>query len=133
MIAQVGIDVPEATVMVVEAAERFGLAALHQLRGRVGRGARASRCYLVTTQPYALKRLKIMELSQDGFHIAQADLMHRCGCIAKLGREPRGPPYATPTSSYSSQFGHPILLRRAQRTQGRRFSRRSVTPSQTLL
>ena len=65
--------------MVVEAAERFGLAALHQLRGRVGRGRRASRCYLVTGHQQALFRLRIMELSQDGFEIAQADLEHRCG------------------------------------------------------
>lgn len=64
--------------MVVEAAERFGLAALHQLRGRVGRGRRASRCYMVTAHPQALFRLKIMEVSQDGFEIAQADLHHRC-------------------------------------------------------
>ena len=65
-------------MMVVEAAERFGLAQLHQLRGRVGRGARASHCYLITPERRALLRLRIMERSQDGFEIAQADLEHRC-------------------------------------------------------
>lgn len=74
---QVGVDVVEASVMVVEHAERFGLAQLHQLRGRVGRGARASACYLVTAERCALDRLSIMERSQDGFVIAQADLDHR--------------------------------------------------------
>ena len=75
---------PEASVMVVEAAERFGLASLHQLRGRVGRGARQSHCFLVTPEPGALFRLRIMEQSQDGFEIAQADLEHRCAqCNAK--------------------------------------------------
>jgi len=73
----VGVDVVEASVMVVEHAERFGLAQLHQLRGRVGRGARASSCFLVTVDQTALERLSIMERSQDGFVIAQADLDHR--------------------------------------------------------
>lgn len=68
---------PEASVMVVEDAQRYGLAQLHQLRGRVGRGARASHCYLVTSESWALLRLRIMERSQDGFEIAQADLEHR--------------------------------------------------------
>ena len=74
---QVGVDVVEATLMVVEHAERFGLAALHQLRGRVGRGGRKSHCYLITPERRALQRLRIMERSQDGFLIAQADLEHR--------------------------------------------------------
>ena len=65
--------------MVVEHAERFGLAALHQLRGRVGRGGRKSHCYLITPEQRALQRLRIMERSQDGFLIAQADLEHRRG------------------------------------------------------
>ncbi len=78
MATQVGVDVVEATLMVVEHAERFGLAALHQLRGRVGRGGRKSHCYLITPERRALQRLRIMERSQDGFLIAQADLEHRC-------------------------------------------------------
>ncbi len=78
MCAQVGVDVPEASVMLVEAAERFGLAALHQLRGRVGRGARASRCFLLASTPEAAAgRLAILETSHNGFSIAEADLVHR--------------------------------------------------------
>jgi ATP-dependent DNA helicase RecG len=72
---QVGVDVPEASVMVVEGAERFGLAALHQLRGRVGRGARPSRCFLISQEDSA--RLAILETSHSGFSIAEADLVHR--------------------------------------------------------
>ena len=78
---QVGVDVPEASVIVVEGADRFGLAALHQLRGRVGRGTRASACYLVSSSE-ASERLAILEHSHNGFRIAEADLIHRwyfCG------------------------------------------------------
>lgn len=67
----------EASVMVVEHADRFGLAQLHQLRGRVGRGSRPSSCYLVTNTDSAVCRLKVMEKSQDGFVVAQADLGFR--------------------------------------------------------
>lgn len=74
---QVGVDVPEASVMLVHHAERFGLAQLHQLRGRVGRGGRASRCYLETSSQSAHDRLQVMEQSQDGFLIAEADLDYR--------------------------------------------------------
>ena len=75
-----GVDVPEATVMVVEGAERFGLAALHQLRGRVGRGARAAACFLVCAE--RSERLAILEHSHNGFRIAEADLIHRQACTA---------------------------------------------------
>ncbi|HEY4745431.1 MAG TPA: ATP-dependent DNA helicase RecG [Desulfuromonadaceae bacterium] len=76
-VIEVGIDVPNATVMVIEHAERFGLSQLHQLRGRVGRGAARSRCILLT--PGRLsddgeKRLRVMEATGDGFRIAEADL-----------------------------------------------------------
>lgn len=67
---------PEASIIVVEGAERFGLAALHQLRGRVGRGARPSRCFLITKEDSP--RLAILESSHSGFSIAEADLAHRC-------------------------------------------------------
>ena len=73
-----GVDVPEATVMVVEGAERFGLAALHQLRGRVGRGTRASSCFLICAE--RSERLAILEQSHNGFRIAEADLIHRHAC-----------------------------------------------------
>jgi len=76
-VIEVGIDVPNATIMVVENAERFGLAQLHQLRGRVGRGAEQSLCILVT--PFhrgddTQRRLQALAATNDGFRIAEADL-----------------------------------------------------------
>jgi ATP-dependent DNA helicase RecG len=76
-VIEVGIDVPNATVMVIEHAERFGLSQLHQLRGRVGRGVAKSRCILLTPgrlSEDAERRLKVMESTNDGFRIAEADL-----------------------------------------------------------
>jgi len=75
-VIEVGVDVPEATVMVVEDADRFGIAQLHQLRGRVGRGADPSWCYLLarTEQPEAVARLEALERSTDGFALADVDL-----------------------------------------------------------
>ena len=74
---EVGLDVPNATIMVIEHAERFGLAQLHQLRGRVGRGSEASSCLLVYKAPLtetAKARLEIMRATEDGFLIAEEDL-----------------------------------------------------------
>ena len=79
-VIEVGIDVPNATVMVVEHAERFGLSQLHQLRGRVGRGRDASHCLLVhygQSSQEGTQRLKVMEKEHDGFRIAEADLALR--------------------------------------------------------
>ena len=79
-VIEVGVDVPEATIMVIENAERFGLAQLHQLRGRVGRGAGASSCLLLYDGPLgetAAARLKIMRETEDGFIIAEEDLRLR--------------------------------------------------------
>lgn len=76
-VIEVGIDVPNATVMMIEHAERFGLAQLHQLRGRVGRGAHQSQCLLVKSglcSEDGLKRLEVMAATNDGFKIAEADL-----------------------------------------------------------
>jgi ATP-dependent DNA helicase RecG len=79
-VIEVGVDVPNATVMVVEHAERFGLAQLHQLRGRIGRGAAKSYCVLMTggkVSPEAERRLSEMVRTQDGFEIAELDLQLR--------------------------------------------------------
>jgi ATP-dependent DNA helicase RecG len=78
-VVEVGVDVPDATVMVVEGAERFGLAQLHQLRGRVGRGSKASWCILMTDSenPSAIARLSALERTTDGFALAEEDLKLR--------------------------------------------------------
>jgi ATP-dependent DNA helicase RecG len=79
-VIEVGVDVPNATVMVVEHAERFGLAQLHQLRGRVGRGAAKSYCVLLTgarVSPLAEDRLSAMVRTQYGFELAELDLAMR--------------------------------------------------------
>ncbi|KQP34915.1 ATP-dependent DNA helicase RecG [Methylobacterium sp. Leaf100] len=79
-VVEVGVDVPEATIMVIEHAERFGLAQLHQLRGRVGRGARASTCLLLYRGPLgqvSRARLEMMRETEDGFRIAEEDLRLR--------------------------------------------------------
>ena len=81
-VIEVGVDVPAATVMVIEHAERFGLAQLHQLRGRVGRGDKPSTCLLVyygTPGETARARLSIMRETEDGFRIAEEDLRLRGG------------------------------------------------------
>jgi ATP-dependent DNA helicase RecG len=79
-VIEVGVDVPEATIMIVEHAERFGLSQLHQLRGRVGRGASASSCVLLYKGPLgetARARLAILRESEDGFRLAEEDLRLR--------------------------------------------------------
>jgi ATP-dependent DNA helicase RecG len=76
-VVEVGVDVPNATVMVIEHAERFGLSQLHQLRGRIGRGKHASTCFLKTSRPPSIptpERLEVMCETEDGFKIAEADL-----------------------------------------------------------
>jgi len=81
-VIEVGVDVPNASIMIVEHAERFGLAQLHQLRGRVGRGAKESSCILLYRQPLsdiARERLGVMRRTEDGFVIAEEDLKLRGG------------------------------------------------------
>ena len=79
-VIEVGIDIPEATVMVIEHAERFGLSQLHQLRGRVGRGSSQSSCLLLYQNPLganAKKRIEVLRKTNDGFIIAEQDLKLR--------------------------------------------------------
>lgn len=91
-VVEVGLDVPEATLMVIEHADRFGLAQLHQLRGRVGRGGRKGTCVLTTSDDvaeYAADRIKVLMEKEDGFQIAEEDLRLR-GPGEILGEQQHG-------------------------------------------
>jgi len=105
------VDVPNATVMLVENAEAFGLAQLHQLRGRIGRGAHESYCILVsdakTTGPN--ERLKMLEETNDGFRIAEADLKLR-GPGELLGQQQSG----LPKFRFGNLAGDLNLIQRAR-------------------
>ncbi len=111
-VIEVGIDVPEATLMIVEDADRFGLAQLHQLRGRVGRGSGASECLLVTRSgrsQAASRRLAVMEETGDGFRIAEEDLAMR-GPGELLGVRQAG----LPRLRFGDLVQHVELLARAR-------------------
>ena len=93
-VIEVGVDVPNASLMVIEHAERFGLAQLHQLRGRVGRGAAASSCLLLYSQPLSQNgraRLRVIYQHTDGFAIAREDLRLR-GPGEMIGARQSGAP-----------------------------------------
>jgi ATP-dependent DNA helicase RecG len=112
-VIEVGVDVPDATIMVIEHAERFGLAQLHQLRGRVGRGSEASSCILVYKGKLSQNgeaRLKIMRETEDGFVIAEEDLRLR-GEGELLGTRQSG----TPGFAIASLEAHGDLLEIARK------------------
>lgn len=88
-VIEIGVDVPDASMMVVMNAERFGIAQLHQLRGRVGRGQRKSKCLLLASTASSLNRLKVLEKSSDGFYLANVDLLLR-GPGDLLGKKQSG-------------------------------------------
>jgi ATP-dependent DNA helicase RecG len=112
-VIEVGIDVPNASVMLVEDAERFGLAQLHQLRGRVGRGVHRSFCILLSdaTDEVALRRLEVVRGSTDGFAIAEADLELR-GAGNLLGTRQSGLPPLRVASLFDRR--HLVLAERAR-------------------
>ncbi|WP_304170394.1 ATP-dependent DNA helicase RecG [Phenylobacterium aquaticum] len=107
-VVEVGVNVPNATIMVIEQAERFGLAQLHQLRGRVGRGRRESSCVLLYDPPLsetAQKRLDILRRTDDGFQIAETDLELRGGGDALGLRQSGFPAYV-----FADPFAHRDLI-----------------------
>ena len=114
-VIEVGVDVPNASVMVIENAERYGLSALHQLRGRVGRGAAESWCFLVSdnTSEAVQKRLKFLCSTTDGFAVAQYDL--ETPRPRRLFRQPSARPAHLTDRRFDERHPHPA--RRPERSR----------------
>lgn len=125
-IIEVGLDVPNATVMVIENAERFGLAQLHQLRGRIGRGAADAHCILVATvlNPETRGRLGVLAENQDGFRIAEADLRLR-GPGELLGQAQSG----LPALRFGDLAGDLALVELARDLAARVLDREAAKPA----
>ncbi len=116
-VVEVGVDVPNATVMMIEHAERFGLSQIHQLRGRVGRGAAQSFCLLMSSSKSetARQRLKVLEQSQDGFFISEMDMRFR-GPGEVLGTRQSGLPDFALASLVEDQDVLELAREAAERT-----------------
>lgn len=116
VVIEVGVDVPNATMMVIDHAERYGLAQLHQLRGRIGRGKKQSYCVLLSdrTGGKARERMEIFTSTDDGFEIAEEDLRLR-GPGAILGTEQSG----APVQDLFEIGKHPEIIRRARQDAGK--------------
>ncbi len=127
-VIEVGVDVPAATVMVIEDSDRFGLAQLHQLRGRVGRGDRQSWCFLMSAKPgkVAQERIKTLSETRDGFLIAQKDLELR-GPGEILGTRQHG----LPEMKAANLLTDWDLLEQAQRQALKTSQGRDLSPEET--
>lgn len=119
-VIEVGVDVPNASVMLIYHAERFGLAQIHQLRGRIGRGEHKSYCVLMCSpdQPEALERLRVLEETSDGFRIAEEDLRQR-GPGEVLGTQQSG----LPDLAFADLLGDSTLVREAREVAERMLDR----------
>jgi len=129
-VVEVGIDVPNATVMLIEHAERFGLSQLHQLRGRVGRGGTESHCILMTTPEnsrQAQKRLKIMEETTDGFVVAEKDLELR-GAGEIMGTRQSGLPIFRVANLIRDQALLELARQEAEKIIENQANRETVAP-----
>ncbi len=134
-VIEVGMDVPQATVMIIEHAERFGLSQLHQLRGRVGRGSAQSSCILLYQNPmseYASERLQAMKDSDDGFYLAEKDLELR-GPGEVLGTKQSGEIHTKIADLYHHKDLIPLARELAEKTLSSKISAKEKEAMNLLL